>query len=179
MEGANGPCTLSLRRLAEMCEVEEEEILNSGVAYWVSKGVLKEVTAAEAGPAAAAGRAGDPAYLGYDEGPDRFFQVVEVQEMLAAMDMSVSGDDAMGNQVDVFMECVSGKFCDCMYMRCVLRRDQNWLRRQEPSRKLRSRRLRAMCEVSVNMHFSPTCCQIRANFSLYSSRQVCWRGRAR
>ena len=92
------PLTLSLRKLSALCEVEEDELLTTGVHYWVTKGVLREVTEEVGQGSGEATSSSSAAYMGYEEGPERFFQVVEEQEELAASDASMS-EDAPMNQV--------------------------------------------------------------------------------
>jgi hypothetical protein len=97
---------LSLRRLAAQCEVEEDELFASGVSYWLGKGVLREATDAAAGQTASAQDTSSYGYGGYDEGPDRLFEVVETQQAHATADMSMEGDLGMvGQQVRVVPPC--------------------------------------------------------------------------
>lgn len=81
----------------------------SGLNYWVSKGVLRELTAVEAQSlpvlpsagaeaAATAGSYIDPFADDAEDTPDRYFTLVEEQQGLATMDVSVDSD-AQGNQV--------------------------------------------------------------------------------
>jgi hypothetical protein len=91
--GEGEGAVMSLRKLAALCTVEEDELLASGIGYWVSKGVLKEVSSDAENTEAAD-------EMGYSEGPERFFQVIEAQEAMATMDISVDAEGAMqGHQV--------------------------------------------------------------------------------
>jgi hypothetical protein len=92
---------MSLRHLASLCELEEDEVLASGVLYWLAKGVLKEVSVSEATPAAREASEAVPIdpYGPAADQPDKFFVVAEEnQAALAALD-AAGVVDGTGNSV--------------------------------------------------------------------------------
>lgn len=93
---SDGSTTLSLRQLASLCEVEEDELFTSGIAYWLSKGVLREISAGT-GPS----KSTSSGYDDYAEGPDRLFEVVEAQRGLASADLSMEGSGGAVGGVQV------------------------------------------------------------------------------
>lgn len=109
-EGAgdtSGQVTLSLRKLASLSDVDEEDLWHSGLSYWVAKGVVRELSAQESQIISAAngGDSASGAGAGYidpfaddTDTPERYFTLVEEQQGLAAMDVSID-IDAQGNQV--------------------------------------------------------------------------------
>ena len=85
-------CVRSLSELATASEMEADEVYSAGVLYWLNKGVLKEVPMP----------LGSKAVQDYEEGVARYFQLIETQEALAAMDQSIDLDNNMQDQVIFF-----------------------------------------------------------------------------